>query len=279
MTYPSIDPALASEVLRAIGVSEAADVEPVVAAFRGWMPAGSTAKWSAVDRGDDPPGADPEYALIARLEGSYESWSCWPFCTGLGAVLASQGHDVRIAVEHLRSGAQVPLVDFHSVLVVDGALVDAFLGPSAPVAAGHDVTRADAWASWVPGVRPDHLGTRGGSSIFRYRQLADHLDERDVRAFLAISATHTGVGRRRTAHWLRDDRLWFVREDDDGTSALRVTAGGVSPFVQTRLVVATGPFDELMAQIDGPEIVISTSAHGPRQPGRSSRARPGSLRR
>ncbi len=279
MTYPSIDPVLAGEVLQTIGVADGADVETVVTAFRGWMPAGSTAKWAAVDRGEDPPGADPGHALTARLDGSHASWSCWAFCTGLGAVLAAQGHDVRIAVEHLRSGAQVPLVDFHSVLVVDGALVDAFLGPSAPVAPGDDVTRPDAWASWVPGVRPDHLGTRGGSSIFRYRQLADHLDERDVRAFLAISATHTGVGRRRTAHWLVDDRLWFVREGDDGASALRVTAGGMSPFVQTRPVVARGSFDELVARIDDRRSLVSTSERGPRQLGLSNRARRGSHRR
>lgn len=250
MTYPAIDDALADEVLGVLDVGPDADVESVVSAFRGWLPAGSTAKWAAIDRDATPPGVDPSEALVARLGGSYASWSCWPYCGGLGALLAARGHDVRIAVEHLRTGAQVPLVDFHSVLVVDGHLVDAFLGPSAPVAPGADVTRPDAWASWVPGVRPDHLGTRGGSSIFRYRQLADHLDERDVRAFCAISVTHSGVGRRRTAHWLRDGRLWFVREEEDETATLRVTSAGDDPFSQTRAEVATGRFDDLVRAID-----------------------------
>ncbi|WP_436793001.1 hypothetical protein [Actinospongicola halichondriae] len=253
MTHLAIDDSLVADVLRAIGVERNADVEQVVDAFRGWLPAGSTAKWDAIDRAETPPGAVPEQALVDRLDGSLASWSCWPYCTGLGAVLAAQGHDVRMAVEHLRAGAQVPLVDYHSVLVVDGELVDAYLGPSAPVAPGADVTRPDAWAAWVPGARPDHLGTRGGSSIFRYRQLADHLDERDIRAFCSISVTHSGVGRRRTAHWLRGGRLWFVREDDDGSAALRVTSGDGGPFTQTRPVVATGRYDDLVRAIDDPE--------------------------
>ena len=250
MTYPLVDDGLAAEVLCALGVSSADGVEAVAAAFRAWLPAGSTAKWQAVDRGEIPPGADPRTALEARLAGSAESWSCWPVCTGLGGVLAAFGHDVRIAAEHMRGGQHVPVVDYHSVLVVDGCLVDAYLGPSAPIAPGADVTRPDAWGAWVPGVRPDHLGVRGGSSLFRYRQLADHLDRRDVEAFCAISETHTGVGRRRTVHLLRHGQLWFVREDEAGGAELRV-AEGASPFEQRRRVVATGPFEELRARLLG----------------------------
>lgn len=253
--YPQVDAGLVDDVLAAIGIPRDADVETVAAAFRGWLPAGSTAKWRAIDAGEPPPGADPATALEARLGGSTESWSCWPFCTGLGAVLGGLGHDVRIAVEHLRTGPQVPLVDFHSVLVVDGDLVDAYLGPSAPIAPGTDVTRPDTWGAWVPGDRPDHLGVRGGSSIFRYRLLADHLDRRDIQAFCAISSTHSGVGRRRTAHWLRDGQLWFVREREVGEAELRVTEG-VSPFESHRKVVARGAYDELRTAIDRPAEVV-----------------------
>ena len=193
-----IDDALVADVLAALRVEGDVDVETLTVAFRGWLPAGSTAKTAALDAGEIPPGAEPSVALEARLGGSLESWSCWPFCTGLGSILVALGHDVRLVVEHLRAGRQVPLVDYHSVLVVDGELLDPYLGPSAPIAPGADVTRRDAWGSWVPGVRPDHLGIRGGSSVFRYRQLADHLDTSDVRALCAVSATHSGVGRRRT---------------------------------------------------------------------------------
>lgn len=250
--YPRIDDALADDVLRALAVDRAASVEALTDAFRGWLPAGSTAKWGAVDRGSTPPGPDPSTALEARLAGSLESWSCWPFCTGLGAILASAGHDVQITVEHLRSGHRVPLVDYHSVLVVDGQLLDAYLGPSVPVRPGEDVVRSDAWASWVPGPRPDHLGARGGSTPFRYRQLATNLDRRDVTAFCEISTTHTGVGRRRTAHWLRDGKLWFVREREEvGDAELRVTEGE-SPFASRRTIVGTGRFDDLRAEIDRP---------------------------
>lgn len=251
MTYPAVDDVLATEVLAAIGQQRTGPVESIAAGFRAWLPAGSTAKWAAVDRGDTPPGTDPSTALEARLAGSLESWSCWPFCTGLGAVLAATGHDVRIVVEHLRHGHQVPLVDYHSVLVVDGELLDPYLGPSAPVPSGGDVTRPDAWAAWIPGIRPDHLGARGGSTPFRYRQLADHLDARDVRAFCTISSTHTGVGRRRTAHWLRDECLYFVREGEDGTAELKISEGA-DPFAQRRRVVETGSFEELRRRIDQP---------------------------
>ena len=251
MSYPKLDDSLIDDVLDAIGVTRCDDVETITTGFRGWFPGGSTAKWQAIDAGGVAPGADPDVGLEARLAGSLVSWSCWPMCTGLGAVLASTGHDVRVAVEHRRGGGAVPVVDHHSVLIVDGELLDPYLGPSAPVPPGEDVTRADAWSSWVPGVRPDHLGVWGGGSPFRYRLLADRLDRRDVAAFCAISETHSGVGRRRTAHWLRDGHLWFVR---DGASAgddaeLRVCVGE-SPFASTRRVVARGRFDDLCHEIE-----------------------------
>lgn len=246
--YPHVDDALCGEVLHALGVAADDPVETVVAAFRGWLPAGSTAKWSAVDRDERPPGTDPRTALEARLAGSEESWSCWPFCTGVGGVLAALGHDVSILVEHLRAGHGVPLVDYHSVLIVDGALVDAYLGPSAPIRLGDDVTRTDAWGSWVAGERTDHLGVRGGSTPFRYRELGRHLDARDVTAFCEVSTTHTGVGRRRTAHWLRGGSLVLLREDDDGLATLR-RSEGPNPFEQARRIVSRGPFDDLRAAV------------------------------
>lgn len=251
--YPSVDDHLAGDVLAAIGASSDDDVEVIVHAFRSWLPAGSTAKWIAADEGRVPPGADPAEALEARLGGSYESWSCWAFCTGIGGVLASSGHDVTMAVEQLRT---TDVVDHHSVLVVDGALLDPYLGPSAPVAPGHDVTRSDAWVSWVPAEAPggrwDHLGLRGGGSPYRYRVLGERLDRRDVAAFCAISTSHSGVGRRRNAHWVGDDRLWFVREGDEGDAELRV-AEGPSPFEQRRRVVERGTYDELRTRIDATE--------------------------
>lgn len=250
--YPLVDDALADDVLAAIGARRDDDVERVVQAFRGWMPAGSTAKWLAVEAGRTPPGADPTAALESRLGGSLESWSCWVFCTGVGGVLAAAGHDVSMVVEQLRT---TDVVDHHSVLVVDGELVDPYLGPSAPVAPGHDVTRGDAWVAWVPAAEPggrwDHLGLRGGGSTYRYRVLGEHLERRDVSAFCQISTTHSGVGRRRNAHWVHDDRLWFVREGDDGTAELRV-AEGASPFEQRRRVVAHGAYEELRGRIDLP---------------------------
>ena len=261
MTYPMVDDDLADDVLAAIGAARDHDVETVTTRFHGWLPAGSTAKWAAVDRGELPPGAEARAALEDRLAGSEESWSCWSFCTGLGGVLAALGHDVRIVVEHLRTGRDVPMVDYHSVLVVDGALVDSYLGPSAPIAAGEDVTRSDGWAAWIPGDRPDHLGSRAGGSVFRYRQLADHLDRRDVEAFCSISVTHTGVGRRRMAHLLRDGNLWFVREGDDGAAELRVS-GGNGPFEQQRRTMATGRYEDLLARMLEPPVGVDAGAGG-----------------
>lgn len=251
MPYPLVDDALAGEVLDRLGLAADADVEDVVAAFRAWLPSGSTAKWAAVDRGERPPGDDPAHALEARLAGSWESWSCWPVCTGLGGVLAAVGHDVRMVAEHRRGGGQVPPVDYHSVLVVDGCLVDPYLGPTALVPPGHDVVAADGWASWVPGQAPDHrfdhLGATGGGRPFRYRQLADHLDRRDVVAFCDVSTTHTGVGRRRTAHWVVGGIVWHLREADDGRAELRRTIG-TGPFETSRRLEATGDYDDLLRQ-------------------------------
>ena len=252
--YPAVDDRLARDVLAAIGARSDDDVEAVVRAFRAWLPAGSTAKWLAADAGRVPPGADPAEALEARLDGSLESWSCWVSCTGVGALLASVGHDVNIVVEHHRTAS---VVDYHSSLIVDGELLDPYLGPSAPVPLGHDVTRRDAWVSWVPadapGGRWDHLGLRGGGAPYRYRVLGERLDRQDVAAFCEISATHSGVGRRRNAHWVTDDQLWFVREGDDGVAELRV-AEGPTPFEQHRRVVAQGSYEELRAHIDAPAV-------------------------
>lgn len=255
VSYPEIDDSLAGEVLETIGAERADPVETIVHRFRSWLPAGSTAKWLAVDAGQVPPGADPRTGIDARLGGSHESWSCWVLCTGLGAVLAAAGHDVRVAVEHHR---RTDVVDFHSVLIVDGELVDPYLGPSAPVAPGHDVARPDAWVEWVPGERPDHLGLRGGGGTFRYRMVGDRLDRRDVDAFCEVSVTHSGVGRRRYAHWLVGDRLCFVREGDDGQAELRVTEGA-DPFQQRRRLVERGRYEELRQRIDDPSSIEVTA--------------------
>ncbi len=147
--------------------------------------------------------------------------------------------------EHRRQGGEVPVVDYHSILLVDGDLLDPYLGPGAPVPLGHDVVRADAWASYVPGARPDHLGVQGGGRVFRYRELARSLDRRDVLAFCDISAVRSGVGHRRTAHWVRDGDTWFVREVEVGPAELRVSTGA-DPFGQHRRLVATGDYDELV---------------------------------
>lgn len=174
MPYPWIDDALAAEVLRAIGADRAEAVETIVHNYRSWLPAGSTAKWAAVDSGRVPPGADPRTGIDARLGGSHESWSCWVLCTG------------------------------------------------------------------------------------RYRMLGDRLDRRDVDAFCQVSVTHSGVGRRRYAHWLVGPRLCFVREADDGVAELRVTEGD-DPFRQRRRLVDRGPHEELRTRIDDPTSIEVTA--------------------
>lgn len=80
---------------------------------------------------------------------------------------------------------------------------------------GHDVSRGDAWAAWVPGDGPgersDHLGIRGGGGTFRYRMVSDRLERPEV-------------------------------------------AEGISPFEQRRRVVAHGPYEELRTRIDRPRV-------------------------
>ncbi len=264
-----VDDALVAEAARAAGIGPDDGAEAVVHRIRAWLPAGSAAKRAAVDAGRRPPGDDPGEVLATRLSGDRRSWSCWGACAAVGAVLTARGHDVRVAAEHRRSPGS-PVVDVHSVLVVDGAVVDPFLGPSALLAPGVGATRVDGWAELVPGVRWDHVGVRAGSRPFRYRLLADHLDRRDVAALLEVSVTHTGVGRRRTASWVGDRAdvavlppalrtgappapgpcLWSLRDGEvDGADAeLRVTVGD-DPFATARVAVARGPWDELLAAV------------------------------
>lgn len=248
MPYPLVDDALAGEAAKAAGVDLGGDVETVVAGFRRWLPSGSTAKLDAIATGGAVPGPDPTTALVARLGGSSDGWSCWPLCTAIGGVLAAAGHDVRLLVEHRRERSDVE-VDFHSVLLVDGALVDPYLGPSAPVPVGTEVTRPDAWAKWIPGNRPDHHGVRGGGSRYWYRALADHLDAEDVRAFCAISVTHTGVGDRPYVQWVDGGSIHMIRSagtDRAGPGSYQVSVGG-DPFTQQRETRDEGTFDDLVA--------------------------------
>lgn len=248
MPYPLVDDALAADVAAAAGVDLAADVETVVAGLRAWLPSGSTAKLEAIAAGVALPGPDPATALDARLAGSPVGWSCWPLCTGIGGVLAAAGHDVRVLVEHRRERHDVE-VDFHSVLVVDGDMVDPYLGPSAPVPLGSEVTRPDAWARWDVGQRPDHHGVRGGGSPYWYRSLADRLEAADVAAFCAISVTHSGVGDRPYVQWVSDGSIHMIRSDstDRGGPGRYQVSIGPDPFAQTRDTRDEGTFDDLVS--------------------------------
>lgn len=242
-----VDDALAREVAEAAGVDLSGDVEHVVTGLRAWLPGGSTVKLDAIAAGSPVPGADPSHALVERLAGSTGGWSCWPMCTAVGGVLAAAGHDVTLMVEHRRERLDVE-VDFHSLLVVDGDLVDPYLGPAAPVSPGSQQSRPDAWSQWGTGVRPDHFGVRGGGSRYRYRFLADRLDPDDVRAFCAISVTHSGVGDRRYLQWVVDGSIHEVKADEPGLEShgtYRVSSGS-DPFTQRRDTVDSGSFAELV---------------------------------
>lgn len=242
--------ALAGRVEDRLGLDDGDGVAAVVDRARRVVLAGTTEKLAAVAAGRVPPGVDPtaiwEDVVAPDADGAVRSWACWPLCTGIGALLIHRGHDVAISVEQ-RRGPGTPIVDLHSVLRVDGDLVDPYLGPSMPVPPGHDVSAPDAWASWLPDERGrgDHLGVRAGGSTFRYRTLVDDLDTAELAAFCAISADHSGAPRQRTAHWCSDAGLVTVKERADGIAEVRL-ARGTSPFAETREIVATGPFEDVV---------------------------------
>lgn len=243
-----MDDALAHEVAAAAGTSLEASVDELGVALHRWIPSGSTAKREAIAAGVLPPGLDPVGVAEQILGGSTHSWTCWPAATVTAAVLAAAGHDAEVVAE-LRTDPAAPPVDVHAAVVVDGRhLVDPCLGPGSTLALEGDTCAGpSASAEIVPldQHRWEHVTRTAGRDVNRYVTLSRSLDPREVRAFLEVSVTHSGVPTDR--RYLRrplPDGVLTVADHERGGRLRRWRREGEG---WSLVVECHGPFDDLLA--------------------------------
>jgi len=242
-----LDDALAAEVAAAAGTHLDAPVDELGLALLRWIPSGSTAKGEAIRAGVLPPGLDPTGVAEQILAGSPHSWTCWPAATITAGVLAAGGHDVEVVGE-LRTDPAAPVVDVHAAVIVDGHLhVDPCLGPGVALdLAGDTRSGPSAAAEIIPldAHRWQHLSRGAGTGSNHYVTLGRGLGPREVRTFLEVSVTHTGVPT--TRRYLRralEDGAVVVADHERGARRRRWQREGDGwSVVEERL----GDYDELL---------------------------------
>jgi hypothetical protein len=223
-------PGLVDEVCDALGVGIPGDGADVTALYRVWcgaVPFDPVAKSVAMAEGRTPPGDDPVEVAERWLATGLGS-TCWGHVTVLGGILEAAGVRVAAGVDRM---LRDDIVDFHSFLVAhldDGAYLLDPIHPSGaplPLVAG---ARGDHPAY---GVGLDEVEGRlihwfaqpqAHSRDGRYVVLSTDMDRADVRAFCAVSAEHSGVGRRFFQRRVLDDDFVVARPTEDGT-ALGIT--------------------------------------------------------
>jgi len=256
---PALPPSLADELLAALGTSlptNRAGVDQLYAAWVARVPFDPVAKALALTRGERPPGDDPVEVAERFLTTGLGS-TCWGHVTVLQALLDRAGAPSTIGLDRMR----IDLVDFHAFLTVE---VDdrRFLLDPIKVSGG--------LLPLEPGARGDHpaysVGVDAGSdgrlehwfvadtpepSRLTYVVLADDLDLDDVRTFLSISATHSGVGRT----------FFQRRAHETSVEHLRPTATGRALEHRTR---TTRDSPWTTTQIDDLDEALSAARlHGP----------------
>lgn len=239
----AIDRALAAELSAALGWRPADGAPALAELLPRRVPCGSTAKLEAVAAGEVPPGADPgplARIILDHLDGARTggeatpSWSCWVLSTVMAALVDAGGAGSARVAATRRIDDAAPLVDIHSSVLVtedrrDGAatrtwLCDPYFGSAValpdepgPVAeVGRPLVHAraerEADGRWTHGVRLARWDRE-----LRYRVLAPEVDAGDVRAFCAVSVTHSGVAARPYVRLHEPDAIVDVRVDEHGT--------------------------------------------------------------
>ncbi len=231
----AVDAGLAAEVCARLGCPVPGDLTQVDALYRRWLdqvwfdPVG---KALALREGRTPDGADAAAWGRRWLETGLGG-TCWAQSVGFASLLAASGADPWITLERM---VDVAVVDFHCAVVVgDGPrrlvydLIHATDG-GLPLVDGAASTRGRYTVSLdVQDGRMFHrslLGERRSD----YHLLSTHLDRGDVEAFLAVSASHSG---------LRRGRFFARRIPGDGHVKLRAASDGTALEVETFLDAAS----------------------------------------
>jgi hypothetical protein len=221
---------LVDEVCSALRVSLPSDCEDIAALYRSWcaaVPFDPVAKALAMVEGRTPPGDDPVEVAERWLHTGLGS-TCWGHVTVLGGILEAAGVRVAAGVDRM---LRDDIVDFHSFLVVhdgENALLLDPIHPSGeplPLVAGtqgnhpaYEVGLDEVDGRLVHWFAQPLDGSRAG----RYVVLSTAMDRADVRAFCAVSAVHSGVGRRFFQRRVLPDAFVVARPTEDGT-ALAIT--------------------------------------------------------
>ena len=244
---------LIDELCSALGAALPSDRDGVERLAQAWGAAVSfdpVAKGVAMAEGRRPPGDDPVEVAERWLTTGLGS-TCWGHDVVLVALLGAAGVPATVGLDRMITE---PAVDFHSFVLVevDGTrfLIDP-IHPSwslLPFEAGargdhpvyavgidDDDGRLVHWfrseASWSKGARYAVLGTA--------------LDQADVRSFLAVSASHSGVGGRLFLRRTLADRVERFRPSLDGTAIEHTTFAGTDDD----LVATITDVDEAIARM------------------------------
>lgn|GEM_PF-4110072 len=222
----SIPTGLAADVCTELGVAVPADRDGVDALYAAWcsgFPFDPVAKAAAMVEDRVPPGADAVEVAERWLDSGVGS-TCWGQVAVLGAILEGAGVAVTVGLDRMLTDE---IVDFHSFVVadVDGErlaldpvhpsgrplpLAGGAVGDHGAYRAGFDDVdgRLEHWYE-----QPDSRHRSG-----RYAVLSTSLDPADTRAFLAVSAVHSGVGRRFFLRRCPPGAFVVTRPTEDGRS-------------------------------------------------------------
>ena len=222
---------LVDEVCAALGTSTPTDRVGIDDLYRAWcarFPFDPVAKATAMAEGTRPPGGDPVEVAERWLATGLGS-TCWGQVAVLGAILEGAGVGVTVGLDRMLTDE---LVDFHAFVVaeVDGELLALDTvhpsGHPLPLAGGATGDHGAYGAGFeeVDG-RLEHWYRQPDSRhrSGRYVVLSTSLDAADARAFLAVSADHSGVGRRFFVRHCPPGAFVVTRPTDDGRALRRTT--------------------------------------------------------
>lgn len=220
----TVDAGLAAEVTARLGMGLPRDLTDVDRLYDRWLDHvwfDPISKMIARREGRVPDGADADAWCRRWLETGLGG-TCWGQSVAFSALLATAGADPWISLERM---IDVDGVDFHCAVVVEDGdppllydLIHATSG-GLPIRDGATSTRGPASTTIERAAGRILHRSRSATRESTYHVLATHLDRADVEAFLAVSATHSGLAHDRFfARLLPGAGRISVRPAPDGRS-------------------------------------------------------------